>query len=55
MIVAVADTHALLWYIFANANLSKSAKIFIDTAAEEGNQVDIMKVGEMIEYSVYEG
>jgi len=32
MLVGVADTHAVIWYIFANPKLSSTAKGFIDGA-----------------------
>lgn len=38
MLVGVADTHAFLWYLYADARLSATAKAFIDTAAMAGDQ-----------------
>ncbi len=35
-IAAVADTHAILWYVFASRKLSKSARYYMDNAAKEG-------------------
>lgn len=32
MLVGVADTHAVLWYLFADSRLSATAKAYIDTA-----------------------
>lgn len=37
MIVAVADTHTLLWYLASDSRLSLDAKRFIDNAAQESN------------------
>lgn len=39
MISAVADTHAVIWYIFADQRLSEIARITIEQIAAEGNQV----------------
>src|ERR671933_1062328 len=36
---AVADTHAVIWYIFGDARLSVSARNTIEQIAAEGNQV----------------
>lgn len=44
MLVAIADTHAVIWYIFADKRLSSNAKALIDTAAEEGNQVGLSAI-----------
>lgn len=41
MVAAIADTHAVIWYIFGEKRLSSNAKTFIDTAAKEGNQVGL--------------
>lgn len=39
MIGAVADTHAIIWYIFADRRLSETARTTIEHIAVEGNQV----------------
>jgi PIN domain nuclease of toxin-antitoxin system len=39
MLVAVADTHAVIWYIFADRRLSETARAIFEKAAVEGNQV----------------
>ena len=39
MIVGVADTHAALWYLLKNPLLSAAARLFIDAAAEAGNDI----------------
>ncbi|MEG5036401.1 type II toxin-antitoxin system VapC family toxin [Microcoleus sp. AT3-D2] len=39
MLRAVADTHAVIWYIFADARLSVTARTTIEEIAAEGNQV----------------
>ena len=39
MLVAVADTHAVIWYIFADRRLSETARSILENAAVEGNQV----------------
>lgn len=30
MIVAIADTHAAIWYLFSDARLGRAASAFID-------------------------
>ena len=44
MIVAVADTHAALWYVFADARLSKTARTFIDTAAMDRRKIALAPI-----------
>jgi len=44
MLVAVADTHAVIWYIFANPKLSSIAKAFIDGANDAGDQVGVSSI-----------
>ena len=39
MIRAVADTHALIWYLFEDKSLSRVAKQFMDNTAKEGDQI----------------
>lgn len=39
MLRAVADTHAVIWYIFGDARLSVIARNTIEQIAAEGNQV----------------
>jgi PIN domain nuclease of toxin-antitoxin system len=39
MFAGVADTHAALWYLFGDSRLSKSAKAFIDHAANARRKV----------------
>ena len=36
---AVADTHAVIWYIFADSRFSVAARTTIEQMAAEGNQV----------------
>lgn len=44
MLAAVADTHAVLWYIFSNPRLSSTAKLFMDTANGDGDQIGISSI-----------
>jgi PIN domain nuclease of toxin-antitoxin system len=44
MIAAVADTHAALWYLYADHRLSPVAKSVIDHAAARGRQIGISSV-----------
>jgi len=39
MIRAIADTHALIWYLFDDKRLSRTAKQFMDNAAKNGEQI----------------
>lgn len=39
MLGAVADTHAVIWYIFADARLSTTAQAAIKQIATDGDQV----------------
>ncbi len=39
MLRAVADTHAVIWYIFRDVRLSATARNTIEQIAAEGNQV----------------
>ncbi|NJL19621.1 MAG: type II toxin-antitoxin system VapC family toxin [Leptolyngbyaceae cyanobacterium SM1_3_5] len=39
MIRAVADTHAVIWYIFADRRLSETARQAIEQAATDGDQI----------------
>ncbi|OUC16193.1 MAG: PIN domain protein [Alkalinema sp. CACIAM 70d] len=39
MIVAVADTHTVIWYLFQDSRLSSTAQSFIEQAVHEGNQI----------------
>jgi PIN domain nuclease of toxin-antitoxin system len=39
MLRAVADTHAIIWYIFGNSRLSTTARNIIEQAAIDGDQV----------------
>jgi PIN domain nuclease of toxin-antitoxin system len=36
---AVADTHTIIWYLFDDRRLSRTAKQFIEIAAREGEQI----------------
>jgi PIN domain nuclease of toxin-antitoxin system len=37
MLVALADTHAAIWYIFADRRLSETARTILDKATVDGN------------------
>ncbi len=39
MLRAVADTHAIIWYIFADTRLSATARETIEQAAAAGDQI----------------
>jgi PIN domain nuclease of toxin-antitoxin system len=44
MIRAVADTHAIIWYLFEDGRLSRVAKEFMDDAAKNGEQIGISAI-----------
>jgi len=44
MLVGMADTHAVIWYIFANPTLSSTAKAFIDGANDAGDQIGVSSI-----------
>jgi PIN domain nuclease of toxin-antitoxin system len=44
MIVAVADTHTIIWYLFNDERLSNIARQTIETAAVDGNQIGIASI-----------
>lgn len=56
MIAAVADTHTVLWYLFADTRLSRVAKAIIEDALGEGRRtgVSAMTLAEIL-YLVEKG
>ena len=44
MIVAVADTHTIIWYLFDDPRLSSTACSTIEQAGEAGNQIAIASI-----------
>jgi PIN domain nuclease of toxin-antitoxin system len=44
MLRAVADTHAVIWYIFADPRLSATARTTIEQIAIEGNQIGFSSI-----------
>jgi PIN domain nuclease of toxin-antitoxin system len=44
MIVGVADTHALIWYIYSDPRLSVAARQFMDAAYQSRNQLGISSI-----------
>jgi PIN domain nuclease of toxin-antitoxin system len=41
MLVAVADTHTVIWYLAADVHLSRTAQQFINQTALNGDQIGI--------------
>jgi PIN domain nuclease of toxin-antitoxin system len=39
MIVGIADTHAVIWYLYDDRRLSRTAGDFIDQAAAQANRI----------------
>jgi PIN domain nuclease of toxin-antitoxin system len=50
MIVAVADTHTAIWYLFSDPRLSKVASAFIDETIAAGDHIGVsaMSLAEMV-------
>jgi PIN domain nuclease of toxin-antitoxin system len=44
MISAIADTHAVLWYLYDDARISGKAKRFIEETNDQGNQIGISTI-----------
>jgi PIN domain nuclease of toxin-antitoxin system len=44
MVLAVADTHTIIWYLYNDSHLSATARAFIETAAKQGNQIGISSI-----------
>jgi len=44
VITAIADTHAVIWYVFADPRLSQTAKAAIDTAFARGNRIGLSSI-----------
>jgi PIN domain nuclease of toxin-antitoxin system len=44
MIRAVADTHAVVWYLYDDPRLSKVSRSWIETAAASGNQIGLSSI-----------
>jgi PIN domain nuclease of toxin-antitoxin system len=56
MIIAVADTHAALWYLDSDSRLSQTALMFMQHATQNGDQIAIsgITLAEMV-YLVEKG
>jgi len=56
MIVAIADTHTAIWYLFSDPRLGKAASAFIDETIAKGDHVGVsaISIAEMI-YLVEKG
>jgi PIN domain nuclease of toxin-antitoxin system len=50
MIVAIADTHAAIWYLFSDSRLGSAASSFIDNAIAQGDHIGVstISVAEMV-------
>lgn len=50
MIVAIADTHAVIWYLFSDPRLGDTASAFIDNTIANGNQIGVsaITIAEMV-------
>ena len=56
MIVAVADTHTTIWYLYSDSRLGKAASEFIDNTIAQGDHIGVsaISIAEMI-YLVEKG
>lgn len=50
MIVAIADTHAVIWYLFSDPRLGKAASALIDNAIANGDHIGVsaITIAEMV-------
>jgi PIN domain nuclease of toxin-antitoxin system len=50
MIVAIADTHTAIWYLFSDPRLGKAASAFIDDATAKGDHIGVsaISIAEMV-------
>jgi PIN domain nuclease of toxin-antitoxin system len=44
MITAIADTHAIIWYLYDDKRLSAAASQFFDNAVQQGQQIGIASI-----------
>ena len=44
MIIAVADTHAAIWYLSADSRLSATARLFIEAAVGQGYNIALSAI-----------
>ena len=44
MLVAIADTHAVIWYLYGDKRLSADARQFIQNAAAQNNTIGIAAI-----------
>lgn len=44
MIVAIADTHATVWYLFSDARLGKAASAFIEDTTLKGDHIGVSAI-----------
>jgi len=44
MLRAVADTHTVIWYLFADERLSATARAFMEEAAADGDQIALSSI-----------
>jgi PIN domain nuclease of toxin-antitoxin system len=44
MVVAIADTHVVIWYLYVDPRLSHRADTFIQDIEEQGNQIGLSSI-----------
>ena len=44
MIVAIADTHAAIWYLFSDPRLGRAASALIDRAIADGDHIGVSAI-----------
>jgi PIN domain nuclease of toxin-antitoxin system len=50
MILAIADTHATIWYLFSDPRLGRAASAFIDATVARGDHIGVsaISIAEMV-------
>jgi len=50
MVVAIADTHAAIWYLFSDPRLGNAASAFIDNTIARGDHIGVsaISIAEMV-------
>jgi len=50
MIIAIADTHTAIWYLFSDPRLGRAASVFIDDTVAKGDHIGVsaISIAEMV-------
>jgi PIN domain nuclease of toxin-antitoxin system len=55
MIVAIADTHTAIWYLFSDPRLGKAASAFVEDAIAKGDHIGVSAISIAVVYLVEKG